>query len=299
MTDTFAIEDDISSKIKQVDWEKACSPRRDIEGDEGIDDYGDYAVIDDFLTNPDEMMEALLTCPSNFLDQIIKMSHNESGKFPFGVKQPGLEQVVPPTYILPLLHGVYKSLVDCEFVPGDCNEYLNPKKKGVQEWMENIPAYSETKAITHYDGCLCNDRAHFPEFSKWEFNALIFMNDHDNASFDLYDLKWKDKYYSCAEDIMSEDQQVVEDIVEWLDGNAIPTQDSMVYEPFQDTDQFVKTRSVEIKKNRLVLFKGHTFRTINFSGGKDLYHLHIGMNQMPKHESDQPKNEFINDDTYS
>ena len=33
--------------IKEVDWEKASAPT--IETEEGIDDYGDYVVIDNFL----------------------------------------------------------------------------------------------------------------------------------------------------------------------------------------------------------------------------------------------------------
>ena len=97
---------------------------------------------------------------------------------------------------------------------------------------------------------------------------------------------------------MSEDPTVVQDIADWLDKNALPLKESMVYEKFDQDDHFIKTRSVEVKKNRLVLFKGHTFRTMNYGGGKDLYTLNIGMNQVPKEENQQ-QNEFTNDDTYS
>ena len=296
MTETFAIEEDLSSKIEQIDWEKVSAPRRETEEDEGIDDYGDYAVVDNFLINPDDFLEALLKVPADYLNQVINISHSETGEYPFGIKQPGIEQSIPTGYIMPTLFGVYKSLIDTEFVPGDCEENL--RGEGLQKWIQKIPYYSETKGVTYYNGVLCSKRADLPEFSKWEFNALLFLQDDPNSSFDLYDLNWKDKYYSCAEDVMSEDPTVVQDIADWLDKNALPLKESMVYEKFNGDDHFVKTRSVEVKKNRLVLFKGHTFRTMNYGGGKDLYTLNIGMNQVPKEENQQ-QNEFTNDDTYS
>ena len=42
-------------QIKEVDWEKSSAPNTETE--EGIDDYGDYVVIDNFfLLKPDDIM---------------------------------------------------------------------------------------------------------------------------------------------------------------------------------------------------------------------------------------------------
>ena len=97
---------------------------------------------------------------------------------------------------------------------------------------------------------------------------------------------------------MTEDPQVVQDIAEWVDTNATAKEESKVYEKFKESEFFIKTRSVEVKKNRLVLFKGHTFRCLNYGGGDDLYSFILGQNPVPKAQQQQG-NEFQNDDVYS
>ena len=51
---TFEVESKIRDDIKEVNWEKVSTPN--METEDKIDDYGDYAVVDDFLQFPDEFI---------------------------------------------------------------------------------------------------------------------------------------------------------------------------------------------------------------------------------------------------
>ena len=68
---------------------------------------------------PEELLDALLSVPGDFLEKVAEASHSEVGKFPFGLKEPGVNQLIPQPYLTPLLFGMYKALVDTEFVPAD------------------------------------------------------------------------------------------------------------------------------------------------------------------------------------
>ena len=290
----FEMKSSLRERINEVNWEKVSTPNLDV--DDGIDDYGDYAVIDNFMQFPDELLEALLSVPGDFLEKVAEASHSEVGKFPFGLKEPGVNQLIPQPYLTPLLFGMYKALVDTEFIPADSN--VNMEGEQMKKFISQLPEYCSTVGNLMFDGTICNVNADIPSFTRWEHGGMLFLQDHPVSSFNLYNLHWKGKYYSNAEDIMTEDPVIVNDIADWLNENATAKEESKVYEPFKESEHFIKTRSVEVKKNRLVLFKGHTFRCLNYGGGDDLYSLILGQNPVPKAQQQQG-NEFQNDDVYS
>ncbi len=293
----FELETNFRDSIKEIDWEKSSAPN--VETDEGIDDYGDYAILDNFLANPDDLLEGMLACPADWVDQVAQACHREDGKFPYGLKDPGIQQLIVPHYITPLLFGVYKTLVDTEFIPADCN--INMEGQGMQRFLTQLPSYCSTVGNLMYDGCVCSGNANIPGFDRWDFNAYLFLNDHEDSTFNLWDFIWKDKAYSNYEDIMEEageNPEDVEDMANWLNTNALHKVESMVYEPYQDSDHFMRTRSVTAVKNRLVVCKGNSFKNLNYGGGNELYTLQIGMNEIPK-APQQDQNEFNNDEVYS
>ena len=290
----FEMKSSLRERINEVNWEKVSTPNLDV--DDGIDDYGDYAVIDNFVQFPDELLEALLSVPGDFLEKVAEASHSEVGKFPFGLKEPGVNQLIPQPYLTPLLFGMYKALVDTEFIPGDSN--VNMEGEQMKKFISQLPEYCSTVGNLMFDGTICNVNADIPSFTRWEHGGMLFLQDHPASSFNLYNLHWKGKYYSNAEDIMTEVPVIVNDIAEWLYEIATAKEESKVYEKFKESEFFIKTRSVEVKKNRLVLFKGHTFRCLNYGGGNDLYSLILGQNPVPKAQQQQG-NEFQNDDVYS
>ena len=289
----FEIKPSLRERINEVNWEKVSSPNQEI--DDGVDDYGDYAVIDNFVQFPDELLDALLSVPGDYLEKVAELSHTEAAKFPFGLKEAGVNQLIPQPYLTPLLFGMYKSLVDTEFVPAD--SMVNMEGEQMKKFISQLPEYCSTVGNLMFEGTICNVNSDIPSFTQWEHGGMLFLQDHP-STFNLYNFHWKGKYYSNAEDIMTEDPQVVQDIAEWLDTNATAKEESKVYEAFNENEHFIKTRTVEVKKNRLVLFKGHTFRCLNYQGGEDLYSLILGMNPVPKSQKQQG-NEFQNDDVYS
>ena len=284
-------------QIKEVDWEKSSAPNTETE--EGIDDYGDYVVIDNFLRNPDDFIDAALSCPADWLDQVATVTNREEGKFPYGNKEAGISQLLVPHYMTPLLFGVYKSLIDCEFLPADCN--MNLDGAGMQKFLLRLPQYCSTVGSLMYPECICSVNSNVPSFTQWNYNATLFLNDSPGSEWTLWDFVWDGKSYSNAEDIFeegNENPEKVEDMGEWLNTNGIPQIESQIYEKFKDTDHFMQTRSVDAVKNRLVIHRGHTFSAINYSGNDELYMLKIGMNEIPKPKA-QDGNEFTNDEVYS
>ena len=291
---TFEVESKIRDDIKEVNWEKVSTPN--METEDKIDDYGDYAVVDDFLQFPDEFVEAIKSCPADYLDIVAKQMYGEIGKFPFRAKEPGINQLLVPHYMTPLLFGFYKSLIDCEFIPSDLN--TNLEGEGMRKFLSQLPGYCSTVGNLMYPKCIHSVNAHIPTFAQWDYTGLLFLNDNEGSEFNVYDLKYGDKYYSNAEDIMEEDEEVTSDIAKWLNDNALHKEESQEYEKFKETDHFIQTRSVEAKKNRLIIMKGVQFRLVNYSGEGELYTLQLGMNDMPKPKS-MDGNEFQNDEVYS
>ena len=281
--------------IKEIDWEKSSAPN--IETEEGLMDYGDYVVIDNFLQNPDDLINALLACPADYIDKVATVTHKEEGKFPYGMKDPGINQLLVPHYMTPLLFGVFKNLVDSEFIPADCN--ANLEGDGMKKFLIDLPKHCSTIGNLMYDGCICSVNANVPSFSQWDYNGVLFLNDSQDSEWTLWDFVWNDKAYSTAEDIMEESSQnpeLVQDMGGWLNEHGVAKEESQEYEKYKDSDHFMQTRSVEAVKNRLVLFRGHCFSAVNFSGNDELYTLQLGMNEIQKPQSQKGGNEFQNDD---
>ena len=74
----FEMKSSLRERINEVNWEKVSSPNHDV--DDGIDDYGDYAVIDNFMQFPEELLDALLSVPGDFLEKVAEASHSEVGR---------------------------------------------------------------------------------------------------------------------------------------------------------------------------------------------------------------------------
>ena len=77
----FEIKPSLRERIKEINWEKVSSPNQEI--DDGVDDYGDYAVIDNFVQFPEELLDALINVPADYLEKVAELSHTEAAKFPF------------------------------------------------------------------------------------------------------------------------------------------------------------------------------------------------------------------------
>ena len=297
MTSTFEVASKFKDVINEINWEKITSPV--METDDQINDYGDYAVIDNFLQFPDEFVDALSKCPADFLDIVAKQTHAEIGKFPYGAKDPGVHQLLVPHYLVPMLFGFYKACIDCEFIPADLN--TNLEGEGMKRFLNNLPGYCSTVANLMYPGCVNSVGQNVPTFDRWDYSAVLFLNDSPDSTFNLYDLEWNGKYYANAEDLMEEKGEVLEDIAQWLNTNATAKEESEEYKRYaegKEGDHFIQTRSVEVVKNRLVILKGNQFRLTNYSGNGELYQLQIGMNDIPK-PKEMDGNEFRNDEVYS
>lgn len=278
MTDLI-ITQGIRDSILQVDWEDVCGS---VVSTSDIDDYGDYAIVDNFIEKIDSLKEACCRYPTDARSKYIEAAHAEFGEFERGFKFPGIEQMLPGEYFNPLLFAAYKLFVECEFIPHDLDS--NISDEGKFRFMQKLPQISVVKGNLYHDNMIINKNAEMPGLGNFDFQATLFLNDPPEGSgIGLYDLVFDDVRCSGIEDLMDLDDEEQKSMIgRWLNENAVCSNETVEYENFKENEHFQQTRFIEAKKNRLVLHKGTIFQRYEYEGTGDMYMLNIYMNNPPK-----------------
>lgn len=276
----LTINDGIRNQILEVDWNGICGS---IVSTQDIDDYGDYAIIDNFLEKPDELYEACVRYPADARSKLAESSHLEFGEFKNGFKFPGIEQLLPSDYFNPLLFACYKAFVECEFIPHDLD--TNVSDEGKFRFMQKLPRISVVKGTLLHEGMIINQNADAPGLGNFDYQATLFLNDPPEGSgIGLYDIVFGDNRCSGIEDLMDiENNDDKAEIGAWLNENAVCSSQTVEYNGnFVPGDHWDQTRFIEAQKNRLILHRGTVFQRYEYLGQGDLYMLNIYMNQPPK-----------------
>ena len=276
----LTVNDGIRNQILEVDWNTILESTTSTEDTE---DYGDYAIIDNFIGSIDELYEACLRYPADARSKIAESSHIEFGEFKNGYKFPGIEQLLPSDYFTPLLFSCYKSFIECEFIPHDLD--CNICDEGKYKFMQKLPRISLVKGTLLHEGMIINKNADAPGLGNFDFQATLFLNEPPEGSgLGLYDLVFNDDIRcSGIEDLVDiEDNNDKAGVGKWLNENAVCEQETVEYRHNEPDNHWDQTRFIPAKKNRLILHKGTIFQKYEYLGQGDLYMLNIYMNQPPK-----------------
>lgn len=288
------IDQGLRSRIIQANWEDICGS---VVSTQDIEDYGDYAIIDNFIEKIDALTDVVSRYPSDSRSKDAEAAHKEFGEFEKGFKFPGIEQLLPTEYFNPILFACYKSFVDCEFIPHDLDTNLT--EEGKIRFMQKLPQISVVKGTLLHDGMVINKNAEAPGLGNFDYQATLFLTEPPEGSgIGLYDLVFGDTRCSGVEDLMDlEDQDERNKIAMWLNDNATCLSETAEYQNYEENEHFQMTRFVEAKKNRLILHKGTVFQRYEYKGTGDLYMLSIYMNQPPK-AKELEGNEIDQQDNY-
>lgn len=288
------IDTGLKDKILQVNWEDVCGS---VTSTQDIQDYGDYAVIDDFIEKIDDLTSAVSRYPSDSRSLEAEAAHREFGELERGFKFPGIEQLLPSTYLNPIIFACYKAFVECEFIPHDLDS--NVTEEGKLQFMQKLPSISVVKGTLLHEGMIINKNAETPGLGNFDYQATLFLTEPPEGSgIGLYDVCLGDQRCSGVEDLMDiEDNDLRTEFAKWLNENATCKSETVEYKNYKENDVFQQTRFIEAKKNRLVLHKGTNFFRYEYEGTGDMYMLSIYMNQPPKNK-ELDGNEIEQDDNY-
>lgn len=288
------IDTGLKSKIHQVQWEEVCGS---VSSTQDIQDYGDYAIIDDFIEKIDELTEAVSRYPSDSRSMECEAAHKEFGELEKGYKFPGIEQLLPSTYFNPIIFACYKAFVECEFIPHDLDS--NTTEEGKIRFMQKLPNISVVKGTLLHPGMIINKNSEVPGLGNFDFQATLFLTEPPEGSgIGLYDVVIGETRCSGIEDLMDlDDDDERNAFGKWLSENAVCKAETTEYTNFKENDVFQQTRFIEARKNRLVLHKGTNFQRYEYEGTGDMYMLSIYMNQPPKNK-ELAGNEIEQDDNY-
>ena len=273
------INQGLRDKILQPDWEDVLGS---IVSTGDIEDYGDYAVIDNFIEKIDALAEIMESYPADAREKLVEASHKEFGEFLQGYKMPGITQLLPTHYFTPLLFACYKSFIECEFIPHDLD--ANISEQGKIEFLQRLPNLCSVQGRMFHDSMIVSKNANLPNLGNFDFHASLILNDPpEGCGISLWDVVWGEDRFSSVEDLLDiEDQEVKSDVSQWLNENAVCTKETVSYEHFDGNEHFDRSRFIEAKKNRLILHKGTIFVNHEYKGGGDFYFLNVLMNTPPK-----------------
>ena len=273
------INQGLRDKILQPDWEDILGS---IVSTADIEDYGDYAVIDNFIEKIDALAEVMENYPADAREKLVEASHKEFGEFLQGYKMPGITQLLPTHYFTPLLFACYKSFIECEFIPHDLD--ANISEQGKIEFLQRLPNLCSVQGRMFHDSMIVSKNANLPNLGNFDFHASLILNDPpEGCGVSLWDVTWGDDRFSSVEDLLDiEDQEIKSDVSQWLNENAVCTKETVAYEHFDGNEHFDRSRFIEAKKNRLILHKGTIFVNQEYQSGGDFYFLDVLMNTPPK-----------------
>ena len=288
----LTVNDGIRSQILEVDWHSICGS---ITSTQDIEDYGDYAIIDNFIEKIDELYEACIRYPSDARSKLAESSHLEFGEFKNGYKFPGIEQLLPSDYFNPLLFSCYKSFIECEFIPHDLD--TNISDEGKYKFMQKLPRLSVVKGTLLHEGMIINQNADAPGLGNFDYQATLFLNEPPQGSgLGQYNLVFGDNRVSGIEDLLDiEDNDDKAEIGKWLNENAVCGQETVEYKHTIPDNHWDQTRFIPAQKNRLILHRGTTFQRYEYLGQGDLYMLNVYMNNPPKSQEFLEENQIESD----
>ena len=273
------IDRGLRDKILQPDWEDILGS---IVSTTDIEDYGDYAIIDNFIDKIDELAAVMEKYPADAREKLVEASHREFGEFDQGFKMPGITQLLPTHYFTPLLFACYKSFIECEFIPHDLD--ANISEQGKVDFLRKLPNLSSVQGQLMFDVMIVSKNANLPNLGNFDFHATLILNDPpEGCGISLWDIDWEGERYSSVEDLLDiEDKDVKSNVAHWMNENAVCKRETEYYTHFDGNEHFDRSRFVEAKKNRLILHKGTIFVNQEFPGGGDFYFLNVLMNTPPK-----------------
>ena len=138
----------------------------------------------------------------------------------------------------------------------------------------------------------CNKNANLPAPGRFDYNAVLFRDSNENNGISFFDFIHDGEHYSDLQDLMEiSDENLQKSIGEELNKHMIE-EEIVKYEPFTGNDVFLKSRFVEAKANRLILFKGSKWHSYDYGEG-DMHTLTCSINNPPK-PKENDGNEFEN-----
>tara|TARA_B100001996_G_scaffold166882_2_gene127200 strand:+ start:170 stop:1072 length:903 start_codon:yes stop_codon:yes gene_type:complete len=282
----FTLSQGLRDRIHEINWDvvsKSGSEKTE------IDDFGDYAIVENFFETPDDFWSAIEKCPAGWNGKEAEAAFKEGVQTPEPA-WPGIKQLIPSNYLRGTLYDLYKIFIECEFIPHDLDTNLdNP------QFAFELPRYALTYAELIQQDSYCSKNANQPSPGRFDYVAVIFREDNPNHGISFFDLVYKGEHYSDVSDLAEiQDENVIKGIQEALAPTDVQPE-TVKFEKFDGSDVYVRSRFIEAKKNRVILFKGSKWHTYEYNGEGDYHTVTIALNNPPK-PKELDGNEFENRD---
>ena len=265
------------SKINQFDVHTLMQVNQDLD----MEDFGDYVIIDNVIANYDDLWPALLQFPADASDLVKRLIY-EKGEKPAFKTPNGLTQLFPNQYFDNWFQELYKILIEAEFVPHQINTYLkNP------EYMSGLCRKGLMLGSLMHDNMIMHKRSTYPSpLSEFEYATELFLGGEDEVNSDdgisFYSFTHGGKEYPDIKSLIDiQESDVQGEIKDILNAFCTVQPDLEPFKVYEGSKYFHETRRIEAKPNRMIIFKGNTWTTSNYSGVGERFALRTCLNVTP------------------
>ena len=262
----------IRDQLHQFDFHDIMEISEDID----IQDMGDYVVVDNLFVDPDAVKDGLVKFPADSADEVKRLMYQQEQKPEFRTPN-GITQLLPNQYFDRWFQELYKVLIEAEFVPHQVNEYLKDK-----QYLSNLSRGGLVTGILQHDNMVMHKRAHWPApMLDFEYACHVFLGDDIDPEngISFYDLIFEGNRYTGIEDLAKidnrEDAKAIQD---YLNVFVTVQPELEQFSPYEQTKYYDKTRFVEARKNRMVIFKSGKWVTDDYNGTGERYTFVTSLN---------------------
>ena len=245
-----------------------------------VEDFDDYIVVDNFLSNYDNFKNNLLKFPIDNSDEIISDLYNKNILTTEFTKPPGCCQLLPIVLFEQYIFENYKFLVDCEYLPQRANDDL--LDRGFPSRLSRSCIMSGQ--IFHNDMVIMKN-SNAPQPASGAYYSTLFLDSDNNSNngISLNNLIYNNERYSCLDDItILTDKELLSEMSDFLNVKHAVSNSLEKYIPYQDNDYFETTRFIPAKENRLFITKGGNWISHKYNSTKESYRLNLAINEPPK-----------------
>lgn len=242
-----------------------------------VQDFDDYVIVDNFLSNFDEFKNNLLKFPIDNSDEIISKLYNQNTASPQFMKPPGFCQLLPLALFEQYIFENYRFLVDCEYLPQRTNDNLLDK-----QFPTKLSRSCIMSGQIFHDDMVILKNSNAPQPASGSYYSTLFLDSDENSNngISLYNLIYNNERYSCLDDItMITDNELISEISDFLNVKHTVTDSLEKYTQYQDNDYIETSRFIPAKENRLFITKGGNWIGHNYNSPEQSYRLNLAINE--------------------
>lgn len=239
-----------------------------------IQDFDNYIVVDNFLSDIDKFESELLKYPFDTGEELIQTRYNSGEKTNEFCKPPGHSQIVPIQLFEKYVFDAYKFLVDCEYVPQRANENLMDPEFAIK-LSRNSFAYGSI----FYEDMIVHKNSNAPAPAIGEYYAVLFFEDSNENGISLYDFVYDDKRHQCVDDITRLSRNSIEEISDYLNVKHSVKPDLVKYEQYLSNKHFEEIRNIPAKRNRLFITRGGNWIGNNYGNKNQSYRFTVSFTE--------------------